>query len=78
MSAGAQPLLTAEEVAERYQVKRQTVLQWFHQGIIPAEVAVGKIYRFDPEKVARALTQKTREKQAAAGSGSKPLMVPVL
>jgi excisionase family DNA binding protein len=46
------------QVAARYDVTVPTVLNWFHAGIIPAKVAVGRIYRFDLDEVDRAL--KTR------------------
>lgn len=50
--------LTPQELAERYRVAKSTVLQWFHQGKIPAEVNVGKVIRFDAEKVAKALEER--------------------
>jgi excisionase family DNA binding protein len=54
--AGEVPaLLTPEELAGRYAVAKSTILEWFRQGRIPAEVAVGKVIRFDPERVAEAL-----------------------
>ena len=67
--------LTPEELAARYAVAKSTVLDWFHQGKIPAEVAVGKVYRFDAEKVAEAL-----KKEAAKGVKKKAPkgMVPVI
>lgn len=73
MSAPA--FLTPEELAARYAVAKSTVLDWFHQGKIPAEVAVGKVYRFDAEKVAAALNQaavKAAKKRVPKG------MVPVI
>ena len=48
-------LLTPEEIGEVYQVTGRTVRDWFHAGLIPAEVAVGRVFRFDLEKVKDAL-----------------------
>jgi excisionase family DNA binding protein len=48
-------LLTPEEIGEVYQVTGRTVRDWFHAGLIPAEVAVGRVMRFDLEKVKDAL-----------------------
>ncbi len=47
--------LTPRQVAERYAVTVPTVLGWMRSGIIPAKVAIGRIYRFDPVEVDRAL-----------------------
>lgn len=56
-------LKTPEEIGEIYQVTGKTVLGWFHDGLIPAEVAVGKIYRFDAEDLAKALRDAAEEKR---------------
>jgi excisionase family DNA binding protein len=50
--------VTASQIAVRYGVTKPTVFNWFHAGIIPAKVAVGRIYRFDLDEVDHAL--KTR------------------
>lgn len=54
------------QVAARYDVTVPTVLNWFHAGIIPAKVAVGRIYRFDLDEVDRAL--KTRSSLLASSN----------
>ena len=59
-------LKSTAEIAADYNVQRQTVLEWYHNGIIPAKVAVGKTFRFDPSAVAKAL-----EKHAAKHQGSR-------
>lgn len=51
------PLMTPEQVGEQFQVTGKKVLQWYHDGVIPAEVAVGKVYRFDGAAVALALKE---------------------
>lgn len=48
--------LTPRQVAERYAVTVPTVLAWMRAGIIPPKVAIGRIYRFDPVEVDRALS----------------------
>ena len=50
-------IVRAPDLARKYEVTSQTVLEWFHQGVIPAVVAVGKIYRFDEQEVEQALRQ---------------------
>jgi excisionase family DNA binding protein len=49
------PLLSPDELAVRYQVTGKTIRRWWHEGRIPAAVAVGRTLRFDPEEVAEAL-----------------------
>ena len=68
-------LLKPEELAKRYGVAKSTVLEWFHAGRIPAEVAVGKVFRFDPERVAEALRKDARK---AAGKRPERGMIPVI
>jgi excisionase family DNA binding protein len=50
--------VTARQIADRYRVTKPTVFNWLHAGIIPAEIAVGRIFRFDLDEVDHAL--KTR------------------
>ena len=71
VAAGAPALLTPEDLAARYAVAKCTVLEWYHKGIIPAEVAVGKVYRFDAAAVAKALRARTRTEQAAGEMGGR-------
>ena len=56
-------LRTPGEMAAIYKVQKSTFLQWFHAGRIPAEVAIGKILRFDAGKVAKALAKQARAVQ---------------
>lgn len=46
---------TPRQVAEHLSVTVPTVFNWFRQGIIPAKIAVGRVYRFDLEEVEAAL-----------------------
>ena len=53
-------LTTGKELAKFYGVSAPTFMAWFHAGIIPAEIAIGKVYRFDREKVAEALATQSK------------------
>jgi predicted site-specific integrase-resolvase len=46
---------TPRQLADRYAVTVPTVFNWFRAGIIPARIAVGRIYRFDLNEVEEAL-----------------------
>ena len=52
-------LLTPKEVAAHFHTTSKTVLEWCHVGPIPAEVAEGRLYRFDLEKVKIALATRS-------------------
>ena len=54
-------LLSPDELAVRYQVTGATIRKWFREGKIPAEVAMGRVLRFDPEQVADALRSEAME-----------------
>jgi hypothetical protein len=53
--------VTPEQLAKIYAVSSAQVLVWYHSRIIPAEVAEGRVYRFDSAKVARALAKRARK-----------------
>ncbi len=50
---------TPRQLANRYAVTVPTVFNWFHAGIIPAKIAIGRIYRFDPDEVDAALMRRS-------------------
>lgn len=50
-----QQLLKAEDVAAIINVSSRTILNWYHQGVIPARVHVGSVIRFELEPVMAAL-----------------------
>ena len=54
-------LATPRELAAKYGVALSTFLGWHHAGIFPAEVAVGKVYRFDPDQVETGLKRHARK-----------------
>ena len=53
---------TPKELAKALKVTPPTVMDWWKKGIIPAEVAIGRIYRFDREKCKAALAANSKEK----------------
>ena len=57
-------LQSPREIGARYGVNKGTVLAWYHQGVIPAEVVVGRVFRFCPVAVERALKAHKREQEA--------------
>lgn len=57
-------LMTPAEVADLFSVQKHTVRGWFHDGVIPAEVAVGRVYRFDLARVREALAAATERQRA--------------
>jgi excisionase family DNA binding protein len=62
---------TPRQVAERYAVTVPTVLGWHRAGIIPAKVAIGRIYRFDLAEVDAALARH-RSDVAASRQTTNP------
>jgi excisionase family DNA binding protein len=54
-AGGGERLLSPDELALRYAVTGKTIRKWWHEGRIPAAVAVGRTLRFDAEEVAEAL-----------------------
>lgn len=55
--------VTARQIAVRYGVTKPTVFNWLRAGIIPADVAVGRIFRFDMDEVDAALKRRCAAKQ---------------
>lgn len=49
---------TPKELAKALKVTPPTVMDWWKKGIIPAEVAEGRIYRFNREKCKAALAAR--------------------
>lgn len=53
-------LVGPRDLAKTYSVSSVTILDWYRAGKIPAEVAMGKVYRFDAAKVAKALAEQAK------------------
>ena len=59
----AQPLLSADDIADLAQVKRPTVLRWNRQGRMPAAVRLNqRTLRWQPADVRRWIEQRTGNK----------------
>lgn len=54
-------LMNAKQLGAQLSVSAQVILGWYHAGIIPAEIAIGHVYRFDREKVAAALAEASKK-----------------
>ena len=63
---------TARQVADRYAVTVPTVFNWLRDGIIPAKVAVGRVYRFDPDEVDAALERHSGRPGPLAKEEAEP------
>jgi len=59
-------IATPRELAAKYGVAPSTFMSWFHAGKFPALVAEGKVYRFDPDAVAKGL-EKTEPAKKQPG-----------
>jgi len=53
---------TPRQLAAKYGVALSTFMGWYHAGIFPAEIAVGKTYRFDADQVDAGLKRHARKK----------------
>ena len=56
-------LITAEQMGERLSLAASTIKRWASDGTIPCLKLSGKIVRFDPEEVEKALRQRALEKR---------------
>jgi excisionase family DNA binding protein len=54
-------LLTAEELGERLRLRPSTIKRWAQEKIIPALRLSGKVVRFDPDAVERALRKRAAQ-----------------
>lgn len=55
------PLDTPKSLASALSTTPQTVLNWFHSGVIPAKIAAGRIIRFNRSDVLEALAYRSRK-----------------
>jgi hypothetical protein len=58
-------LSTPSEVAKALKISPPTVMALFRKGIIEAEIAIGRIYRFNLNKCLTALRKHSEEKGGA-------------
>jgi len=57
--------LNASGIAKAIGVTHKTVIALYEKGIIPAEIAEGRLYRFDLAKVRKALADRAAAKTTA-------------
>ena len=54
---------TPSQGAAEFETTTPTFLSWYHKGIIPAEVATGRVFRFDLDRCAEALREHAAKLQ---------------
>lgn len=60
LAADKPELSTPRELAKVLKVSPPTVMAYLRRGIIEAEIAVGRVYRFNPEKCVSMLRAHTQ------------------
>lgn len=55
--------MSASETAKAIGTTSGNIMAWYRAGIIPAEVAEGKVFRFDVEKVRMILAKRAKRHQ---------------
>ena len=61
-------MVTAEELAKRLSLSAETIRLWAREGIIPAIKITGKVIRYDPADVDRALRERSEQRQAVGAT----------
>jgi len=61
----ATEFLTAAELAGRLRVQLETIRRWTRNSIIPAIRVTGKVVRYDPVEVERALRKRSETRRAS-------------
>jgi len=60
-------LLTTSELADRLRLRPDTIRLWTRESIIPAIRITGKVIRYDPVEVERALRERSDERARKGG-----------
>lgn len=58
------PAVTPLRIAKKYNVTTRTVLNWAEGKVIPTEIRVGRIIRFDEDAVDKALKDRSKSHEA--------------
>ncbi|MFG2379475.1 helix-turn-helix domain-containing protein [Streptomyces avermitilis] len=58
--------LTPDDIAEMFEVPKETVYQWRRKRVGPPGFRIGKYVRYDPDDVRTYVTQRKSADQAAA------------
>ena len=53
-------LITTAEFAELASVSTRQIQKWIRDGVIPAEINVGRVIRIDPDKAMASLAKPAR------------------
>jgi len=61
----ATEFLTAAELAERLRVQLETIRRWTRNAIVPSIRVTGKVVRYDPVEVERALRERSETRRAS-------------
>lgn len=69
-------LITTAEFAELISVSTRQVQKWIRDGVITAEINVGRVIRIDAEKAMAALSKPTRRKRQSVATRSD--LVPLI
>jgi excisionase family DNA binding protein len=57
-------LLSPNQLAKKLGISKSTIIVWTHAGIIDAEIAIGKLWKFDEGKVLERLRQETERRRS--------------
>jgi len=61
-------ILSPAELAREYRTTKPTVLAWYHKGLIPACVSIGRVIRFDRSAVADALASRANHNKVGGAA----------
>ena len=82
-TSGDGKLVTAGFLAAKFGTSTGTILEWYHKGRIPAEVAEGTTFRFIEADVVRVMEERMilikqfrKDHQEAIEAGAKPWNLP--
>jgi len=64
MSTTKTTSLNATQIGAKLSLDQSTVIALYKKGAIPAEIAEGRLYRFDLEKVKAALAERAARKES--------------
>jgi excisionase family DNA binding protein len=69
-------LVTTQEFAELISVSKRQVQKWIHDGVIQADINLGRVIRLDPDKACAALAKRAKRNRhsVAAPSDLVPLI----
>ena len=69
-------LITTAEFAELASVSTRQIQKWIRDGVIPAEINVGRVIRIDPDKAMASLAKPARRNRHSVATRSD--LVPLI